>query len=407
MRSTLRPKVLLFDADVSRCDWLAAQLQQHGLPTQRIALNRCDPAQLPGGLDVAMFVFDLQATAPDHARVDALIERLRADKVATILWGAPETTPATAVSCGPGVERLDAGVSLDAVLARLETVARYEPMIKQLDRELKHLHRLSKQLNRYFDDIDKEMRLAGRLQKDFMPRKLPQIPPLKFAHLFRPAGWVSGDIFDVFKIDDTHAGMFIADAMGHGTAAGLMTMFLRRALVARRLHAGSYQIVTPPDAMCDLHNELARLELPNFQFITSAYAVINTETLEFRVARGGHPYPIHVNAAGELRELQSEGGLLGLSELEPEFDELAVTLAPGDKIIFYTDGLEDMMVSDRSNAGQTTFAPELRGWSRGDAQGVINAIAGHLDHSEGSLNPEDDVTVVVMEVQPRQTPSVP
>jgi len=192
--------------------------------------------------------------------------------------------------------------------------------------------------------------------------------------------------------------MFIADAMGHGTAAGLMTMFLRRALVARRLHAGSYHIVTPPDAMCDLHNELARLDLPNFQFITSAYAVINTETLEFRVARGGHPYPIHVNAAGELRELQSEGGLLGLTDLKPEFDELTVTLAPGDKIIFYTDGLEDMMVTDRGDAGETTFAPELQDWSKRDAQGVIDAIAADLDHSEGSLNPEDDVTVVVMEV---------
>jgi len=179
----------LFDGDADRCDRLVAQLKQHGLPTQRVELSRCDPANLPDGLDVAMFVFDLQATTPDNARVDALIERLQADKVATILWGAPEATAAAAVSRDSGIERLGANISLDVVLARLETIARYEPMIKRLDRELKHLHRLSKQLNRYFEDIDKEMRLAGRLQQDFMPRKLPHIPPLKFAHLFRrPAG---------------------------------------------------------------------------------------------------------------------------------------------------------------------------------------------------------------------------
>lgn len=400
MRSAARPRVLLFDADVSRCDLLASQLQQHGLPTQRVPLSRCDPAELPHGLDVAMFVLDLQATTADPERVDTLIQRLRADNVATILWGAPETTgPAR----DPGVERVAATASMEEVLARLETVAHYEPMIKRLDRELQHLQRLSRQLNRYFDEIDKEMRLAGRLQKDFMPLRLPQIPPLSFAHLYRPAGWVSGDIFDVFKIDETHAGMFVADAMGHGTAAGLMTMFLRRALVARRLKAGSYHIVTPPDAMCDLHNELARLELPHFQFITSAYAVVNTQTLDFRVARGGHPYPIHISPVGELRELQAEGGLLGLSDLEPEFDELNMKLAPGDKVIFYTDGLEDVMIRERSDSGETTFAEPLSEWAHADAQGVIDAIADHLDHSEGSLHPEDDITVVVMEVQAGDT----
>lgn len=396
MGSGARPNVVLFDGAAARAQRVLDELREHGLRAERVDLTAGEPGEIPHGIDVAMFVFDMQATTPDKARVESLIERLSAEQIETIVWG--ETSEPEKL--GAQVQQLAADTSLGEVIGRLETVARYAPMVRRLDRELRHLQRLSKQINRYFDDVDKEMRLAGRLQKDFMPRKLPEVPPLRFAHLFRPASWVSGDIYDVFKIDDHHAGMFIADAMGHGTAAGLMTMFLRRALVARRVEGGAYRIVTPPEAMCDLHSELARLELPNFQFITSAYAVIDTESLECRIARGGHPYPIHVDAAGELSTLRPEGGLLGLADLEPEFDECAVTLAPGEKIIFYTDGFEDVLNDQAKADGQANGLMHMMGrWSQHDAAGLIDAIADYLDHVEGSLHPDDDITVLVMEVQ--------
>src|SRR5262249_20610396 len=153
------------------------------------------------------------------------------------------------------------------------------------DEELRHMKRLSKQLNRYISELDKDMRLAGRLQRDFMPRQLEDIPPLKFGSLFRPAVFVSGDIFDVIRIDDTHVGMFIADAMGHGTAAGLITMFLRKALVTREACGDSYRIIRPAEVMDAMHNGMASHDLPNSNFVTAAYAVIDLATLEFTFAR--------------------------------------------------------------------------------------------------------------------------
>lgn len=396
MRADAQPKVLVFDAAAQRAQRVLDTLQAHGLSAERVDLSaqRSDP--LPHGADVAMFVFDTQATMLDRRRLDELVQRLQADNVPTLLWGEPGAVPLPA---GGNIDRVAGTASLDEVIGRLETIARYVPMVRRLDRELSHLQRLSRQLNRYFEDIDKEMRLAGRLQQDFLPRRAPDVAPLRFAHLFRPAGWVSGDIFDVFRIDDEHVALFIADAMGHGTAAGLMTMFIRRALVAQRVVAGRYEIVAPPEAMRDLHDELARLELPHFQFITSAYAVVNTRTLELRVARGGHPYPIHVGPDAHMTELQPEGGLLGLADLTPDFEEHRLTLQPGDKLIFYTDGLEEVLVGERKRCGALPlFTAELRQWVRSDAQQLVDAIAAHLDRREGSLNPEDDVTVVVMEV---------
>jgi sigma-B regulation protein RsbU (phosphoserine phosphatase) len=288
---------------------------------------------------------------------------------------------------------------MEEVIGRLTTLARYAPVIKRMEKELQQLQRLGRHLNRYFDEIDQEMRLAGRLQRDFMPHKLPEVPRLRFAQLYRPAVWVSGDIFDVFLIDNQHLAMFIADAMGHGTAAGLMTMFLRRALVPKQLTGDAECIVAPAQAIQRLHEGLARQELPHAQFVTAAYAIIDIESLDIRLARGGHPYPLRISATGEISELHCEGGLLGVPGLDPEFTEHHTRLDPGDKLIFYTDGLEDVLLSTRDpKTGLAEFTEHLREWAGLDADTLISALTEHLDCQEGSLNPKDDMTVIVAEV---------
>src|SRR5688572_8924311 len=81
--------------------------------------------------------------------------------------------------------------------------------------------------------LDEELRLAARLQQDFLPKSLPQVGPVRFHTLFRPAGHVSGDIYDVMRLDETHVGFYIVDAVGHGMPAALLTMFLKNAMVTK------------------------------------------------------------------------------------------------------------------------------------------------------------------------------
>ena len=61
--------------------------------------------------------------------------------------------------------------------------------------------------------IDEEMRLAARLQVDFLPRTLPEVDGVAFNVFFRPASYVSGDIYDVTRLDEDHIGFFVADAL--------------------------------------------------------------------------------------------------------------------------------------------------------------------------------------------------
>jgi sigma-B regulation protein RsbU (phosphoserine phosphatase) len=297
------------------------------------------------------------------------------------------------------VEQLDAAAHPEEIVGRLAALSHLAPLVRDLNRELSAQQRLGQQVNRYFEEIDKEMRMAGRLQQHFLPRALPQTARLRFASLYRPATWVSGDIFDVFQIDEQTLGLFIADAMGHGTAAGLMTMFLRKALAPKRASGAFYSITPPTEAMADLHQAVVEQELPNSQFVTAAYATLDQQTLELCLARAGHPYPIVINAQGAIRELRCEGGLLGLPDIRPEFEETRVHLASGDRLVLYTDGIEDLFIAERDRVtGATRFTPLFEGIASSDAQGLVDQLAWRLDRREGSLNPEDDVTVIVVQI---------
>ncbi len=288
----------------------------------------------------------------------------------------------------------------DELWGRLQTIAHYRPVLAEMEHQLENMRRLGKRLNRDFTELDQEMRLASRLQRDFLPRELPQVGPLRFAAIFRPASWVSGDIYDVYRVDETHMAFYVADAVGHGVAAGLLTMFIKQAVQSKRIEDGRYEILSPGVTMARLNDVLADQHLPNSQFVTACYCLVDTRTLEVCFSRGGHPYPLHLTREGFIHELKAEGGLLGLFEHE-EFPTATVQLRPGDKMILFSDGLEPSLIPGRDpHTGVPTFGEVLARTTSLSAQATAEEIARSLDNEVGSLNPQDDITLVVLEVTP-------
>src|SRR5277367_1401228 len=97
-----------------------------------------------------------------------------------------------------------------------EGEAQLQSELNSLKQEINFLHRRDETLNFYMHRLDEELRLAARLQQDFLPKSLPQIGSIHFHTLFRPAGYVSGDLYDVTRLDEAHVGFYMADAVGHG-----------------------------------------------------------------------------------------------------------------------------------------------------------------------------------------------
>ena len=324
-----------------------------------------------------------------------LIEHLHSRRIGTLIIQGPDgcldqNEPSLASQAG-----LD--IPADELWGRLSTMAGYRPLLQRIERELDSMERLGKRLNQHFVEMDQELRLASRLQQDFLPRQLLRLGDLKFAALYRPAGFVSGDIYDVTRVDEDHVAFYVADAVGHGVAAGLLTMFIKQAIRSKRIRAEDYELLSPAETIGELNEVLAAQDLSNSQFVSACYCLLNVKTHVLRFARAGHPYPIRISADGCLTELKSEGGLLGLFPGE-EFANRSVQLTPGDRVVLLTDGLEDAFPESRGVGLAACGSQQFANLVRQPAEQAVAGLADLLDGQQGSLEPQDDVTLVVLEV---------
>jgi sigma-B regulation protein RsbU (phosphoserine phosphatase) len=272
----------------------------------------------------------------------------------------------------------------------------FQQEINSLKAEIIQLRRHDETLKFYMLRLDEELRLAARLQQDFLPRSLPQLGRAHFHILFRPAGYVSGDLYDVARLDETHVAFCIVDAVGHGMPAALLTMFIKRALVSKEIGPGGYRLLPPAETMQRVNDALVEQNLSAATFATALYGILDTVTLQVTIASGGHPCPLLLR--GEtLTDLPTEGPLLGIFADET-FTQATYQLQPGDRLIAYSDGLEVALNEDVSSSnGQ--WRKELLLRRSLPAEGMVIDFSNRLDQEAGSLSPKDDLTMVMLEIK--------
>ncbi len=293
------------------------------------------------------------------------------------------------------------------VAAMLRTLWTTSGMVRAVKAELQLVQLHHGGLMDQIGKMDEELRLAAQLQREFMPHTLPSVQNLDFRVFFRPAGYVSGDIYDVFKLDEDHVGFYVADAVGHGVPAALMTMFIKRSLPTKEIDAtlpGGYRIVPPAEALRRLNLDMTHHQNGKVRFATACYGVLNWRTLELTFARGGHPFPFLLRANGSVEQLDPDGSLLGVFA-EEEFEQTTTQLAAGDRLLLYSDGFE---LAFREKGESTTekrklisdrYTHEFRDLARGSLDEAMHRLAHKIDHGAGSLNQSDDLTAIVIGVR--------
>ena len=246
------------------------------------------------------------------------------------------------------------------------------------------------------ENLSEQLRLAGLVQRDFLPDQLPNTDNLKWSTVFLPAEWVSGDIYDIARLDEKRIGFYVADAVGHSMPAALLTMFIKQALVMRETFGNEYRVFSPSEVMINLNQKMTGQKLSGYQFATSCYCLLDTETLELTFARAGHPYPILIRQNEPLRQLEIRGSLLGIFE-QTYYMQDSVTLEPGDKLVLYSDGADPLVGSFDDNKGfiYTDAFRELAKLNVNDMCQGITDLAKTTHVNPGEI---DDITVVALEV---------
>jgi hypothetical protein len=215
-----------------------------------------------------------------------------------------------------------------------------------------------------------QLRLASKVQREFLPEDLPRFGPVSFQVLFRPVDYVSGDIYDVRRLDDNHVGIALADASGHGIPAALLTVYIKRALHGKEIGRGTYRILSPAEVLAALNNDILEAHLSACPFVAAVYAVLNTRTREMSLARGGAPYPLCRRADGRVEVIETAGGLVGV-DAPADFEVARLELHSGDSVLLYSDGLERIVSPPSPSATaahRMHHAPlQARGYMGGNA----------------------------------------
>jgi sigma-B regulation protein RsbU (phosphoserine phosphatase) len=191
--------------------------------------------------------------------------------------------------------------------------------------------------------LDREADEARSIQQALLPKSSPYIPGFVISGRSVPARAVGGDWYDFIPFDDGRWGIVLADVSGKGTAAALL-MSATRGMLRSLAEA----CCTPGEVLTRL-NQLLVNDFPAGKFVTMVYAVLDPKTRMVTFANAGHLLPLFIDERGE-QFLDVERGLpLGLAS--GDYSETQVSLSPGSRLIFYSDGITEAENSQAEEYG--------------------------------------------------------
>lgn len=342
-----------------------------------------------------------------------IIQSLEMENVGVILLGDREQQPVKSFSLAPvknsfsladrtemiSVDELWVRISVNLAYRRKSPSPTAKSDLSSKPEGKTHKNKLAEQLSMtgaLVDSLAEQLRLAGLVQQDFLPTHVLNSDQLRWATIFLPAEWVSGDIYDIVRIDEQHIGFYIADVVGHGMPAALLTIFIKQALVMRETIGNNYRIFSPAEVMKTLNIRMASQKLSGYQFATCCYCLLNIKTLQLTYARAGHPYPLLIRPQEEPKKLQVRGSLLGVFE-QAEYYQETIQLQPYDKLLLYSDGLEPFIGSfdEKSNFNFNEKFSKIRDLSIVSMVDRLNLIV-----KNAKMNPTevDDTTAIGLEI---------
>jgi sigma-B regulation protein RsbU (phosphoserine phosphatase) len=302
------------------------------------------------------------------------------------MWQRQDALEAGADAC------LSRPLAPGELLAQVRTLLRTKEAHDRLAERAAEVHRVNRRLQQAYQQIEQEMELAHRIQSSFLPHTLPEVPQVRFAAHYVLCGQVGGDFYDVFRLDEHHVGFYVADAMGHGVAASLLTIFVKKGVKPKEVFGRQYRLVPPGEVLGKLNRDMIEQRLSDNPFITMVYGLLDHRAGTVRLARAGHPYPLYVPRTGAAQLWQQHGLLLGVADAE--FAEAEYPLRPGDKLLLYSDGI-DHAVFDGRPAGIESLKACAERHRALPVQAFVAQVARELT---GGAAPTDDLTLLAFEM---------
>ncbi len=239
-----------------------------------------------------------------------------------------------------------------------------------------------------------EIDYARKIQLSMLPQTAPQLSWIDLAAASLPATEVGGDYYEYFKLSDSQLVLVIGDVAGHGLASGLLLSGVRSCLYLLEEDLAS------PLGVFDRLNHMVRRTTDKRTYVTLLCAVINRQEGSVTLVTAGHPPMLHYDPrSGRFAEVGEGAPPLG-TFLDASYELVQRPIAPGDLLIFYTDGLVEARNDQDQDYGDARLQRAVaRAAGSRTAREVRDAILGDLSNFKGDQEQADDMTVVVVRLR--------
>jgi sigma-B regulation protein RsbU (phosphoserine phosphatase) len=275
----------------------------------------------------------------------------------------------------------------------------------------KKLQNLNRELTVKQERIEQDLSAAARIQRSLLPKRLDSSEGLDVAWKFKPCEKIGGDIFNLIQLNNEHWAIYIIDVAGHGVPAAMVAVSVFQYLQPQSgnlmMTQGEYlktqRVRQPAQVLEFLDREFTFDRFDNF--FTMNYVIINAKTGRLTSSSAGHPPPIILRKDGTLQLLRKGGRPLGTIDMRFSDDEPIVyeeeqeQLCPGDKLIFYTDGVNEYQNAKGEFYGNDRFYSRLKELKDQPVDRLVESLFKTLMVFGNNAAPTDDVSLLGIELK--------
>ncbi len=268
----------------------------------------------------------------------------------------------------------------------------FEDLQVTIDRTLRHLAEWREALasRDKLVALQNELDVASKMQQSILPTEFPKGPSYQIVGSMEPARSVGGDFFDVMSLENGRIGLAVADVSDKGVPAALFMMSTRTLLKGAAIGNSD------PGAVLREVNDLLHEDNEASMFVTVLYAEYDPASGELHYANGGHNPPLLVHADGSSTLLPLTDGIaLGLVP-DLKYGQDSVTLAPGDAVVFYTDGVTEAMNIENDEFGTEGLRAIFAVSPPSNWEEANSAIFEAVHAFAGDMPQSDDITCVTL-----------
>jgi sigma-B regulation protein RsbU (phosphoserine phosphatase) len=255
------------------------------------------------------------------------------------------------------------------------------------------IHRLNSKVQKQRDELEHDLQVVSRLQRNLLPERLPEIAGLKLAVHYETSRYTGGDYYDIAELPDGKIAVLMADAEGHSAPATVMM-----AMTCALFRSRSTCLEEPDRVLAYLNENLCKVNRGSF--VTALYAVYDSAAKTLKMVRAGHPLPVlYRPSLGASTELFCEGVLIMGIEPYTEVPVTEATLQPGDQLLFYTDGITERFNEAQEPYGIDRLLQQFGAADTDDPATTLKMIVDDLSRFAGHRPADDDQAMLMMVVQ--------